>query len=146
MAAYLPPTVTGADIGMVTSSAYSEALTRKLSELRRKSMEVMINGSGESGKVGIKGFHGGIETTNNTKEKSMIDEKTTSDIINNDNNSIKYNKLRLANYVNNLPENELSVIVTLADLVLCAKNVKPSVTESELIHYEALGAEFNDII
>ena len=59
------------------------------------------------------------------------------------NKSFVYSK-NLSAYVNSLPNSELTVTVWRNDFLLAVQNVKPSVTRSELDHYEALGREFSD--
>ena len=56
------------------------------------------------------------------------------------------NSRRLTSYINSLSNTQLIVTVHRKDFMRAAQNIKPSVTRSELDHYEALGREFNDLV
>ena len=52
---------------------------------------------------------------------------------------------KLSAFVNNLSNDELKVLVMKSDFLHAARSTKPSVSRSELDHYEELGEEFNDV-
>lgn len=51
---------------------------------------------------------------------------------------------KLSAFVNSLSDVELKVLVMNSDFLHAARTIKPSVSRSELDHYEELGEEFND--
>lgn len=51
---------------------------------------------------------------------------------------------KLSAFVNSLSDVELRVLVMNSDFLHAARTIKPSVSRSELDHYEELGEEFND--
>jgi SpoVK/Ycf46/Vps4 family AAA+-type ATPase len=52
---------------------------------------------------------------------------------------------KLSAFVNSLSDVELKVLVMNSDFLHAARTIKPSVSRSELDHYEELGEEFNDV-
>lgn len=114
----------GADIGALSSSAYSKALERKLSQLRDQAGgEEKIKLNSKDGRNEIQGPES--HTTDRTTPASSI---------------------KLTAYINSLSNSDLMVSVSMSDFLFAVTNIKPSVTRSELDHYEALGEEFNDLV
>jgi SpoVK/Ycf46/Vps4 family AAA+-type ATPase len=116
--------VAGADIGALSSSAYSKALERKLSQLRDQA------GGEEKTESNITIFGNEIQGpgTNATDRTSPV------------------SPIKLSAYINSLSNSDLVVSVRMSDFLFAVTNIKPSVTRSELDHYEALGEEFNDLV
>ena len=125
----------GADIGSLSSSAYGQALERKLNCLRSQAQSASSSPSSSSLKTSDRHINK-LQNHNNVPENkdSESSEKKT----------FLYSE-SLSHYINNLPANELIVTVCKNDFLVAVQNIKPSVTRSELDHYEALGREFNDL-
>jgi len=117
LAESLPDRVTGADIGAVTSAAFSTARERKLQELRREALEAADT---RTSSVSTSTSAGQVE--NREDEEAWV----------------------IAAYVNSLPQSELQVVVTQGDFVSAIKLVNLSVSAEELVHYEALASRFED--
>lgn len=115
----------GADIGALSSSAYSKALERKLSLLRDRA------GADAEKK---KPYAKAVETATQEPECDETDRPTS------------VSSTKLTAYINGLSNADLTVSVSMRDFLFAVANIKPSVTRSELDHYEALGEEFNDLI
>ena len=125
----------GADIGSLSSSAYGQALERKLNCLQSQAQSASSSPSSSSLKTSDRHINK-LQNYNNVPENkdSESSEKKT----------FLYSE-SLSHYINNLPANELIVTVCKNDFLVAVQNIKPSVTRSELDHYEALGREFNDL-
>ena len=125
----------GADIGSLSSSAYGRALERKLNQLRQQAQNSSKFSSKKADITGcINNDNDDIDTVRSSKNNQENDEKK----------SFLYSE-KLSHYINNLPAGELIVTVSKNDFIEAVRNIKPSVTRSELNHYEALGKEFNDL-
>lgn len=114
----------GADIGALSSSAYSKALERKLSQLRDQA--------------------GGVETKKSKSESS--NEMIQGPATNTTDRTTPASSSKLTAYINGLSTSDLMVSVSMSDFLFAVTNIKPSVTRSEIDHYEALGEEFNDLM
>ena len=121
----------GADIGSLSSSAYGRALERKLNQLRQQAQNSF------SKKADFTNYKGDVDDTDTLQNSKNIHE-------NGGIKSFLYSE-NLSHYINNLPAGELTVTVSRNDFIEAVHNIKPSVTRSELDHYEALGKEFNDL-
>jgi len=115
VAARLPATVTGADIGAVSSSAYSKALARRLDALKARTALALAARDHASSA-------GAAATVKRGQSPWAV-----------------------AAHLDSLPAEELVVTVTPEDFYAAAEAVKPSVSPEELAHYESLGAAFNDM-
>ena len=120
----------------MSSSAYGRALERKLNQLRQQAQN---SSKFSSKKADITGC-------NNDNDNDDIDtvKNSQNSQENNEKKSFLYSE-KLSHYINNLPVGELIVTVSKNDFIEAVRNIKPSVTRSELNHYEALGKEFNDL-
>lgn len=114
----------GADIGALSSAAYSKALERKLSELRDGAEKMSHNAMSSSSRDA------------NSEISALIDDQKKSFL----------SSKRLSSYISRLSNAELTVPVCREDFLHAVRSIKPSVTRSELDHHEALGSEFNDLI
>lgn len=116
VAAALPENITGADIGAVTSSAYSHALQRKLQTLRAQAIAHIQSSA--------------VTTTSNTLQASVATGVKEPD------------DWAVQAYINRLPEKELKILVEQEDLLQAARSIQPSVVD--LAYYEGLGAIYDD--
>ena len=124
----------GADIGSLSSSAYGRALERKLNQLRQQAKNSSKFSSKKADITVCNNDNDDIDTVRSSQNDQENDEKK----------SFLYSE-KLSHYINNLPAGELIVTVSKNDFIEAVRNIKPSVTRSELNHYEALGKEFNDL-
>ena len=124
----------GADIGSLSSSAYGRALERKLNQLRQQAQNSSKSSPKKADITVCINDNDDIDAVKSSKSNEENDEKK----------SFLYSE-KLSHYINNLPVGELIVTVSKNDFIEAVRNIKPSVTRSELNHYEALGKEFNDL-
>lgn len=116
----LPPNVTGADIGAVSSTAYNIALQRKLDELRHDAKS----------KYDLhkkRNTHNVVEQGINLKGISAIQETA----------------LALSDYLENLSDTRLQVTVNASDFIFAMKLSKPSVSDAELSRWSQLEASIS---
>jgi peroxin-6 len=133
IAGALPVTVTGADIGAVTSTAYSRALRRKLDELRDSAPQVQSTSCSSASSSSINNERpGDMNSTANVSTRTSVSTAGRA-------------PWALAAFVNSLPAEELTVFVRKEDFLEAARTLKPSVSAEELVHYEGLGAAFSDV-
>lgn len=119
VAAAMAENVTGADIGSVSSTAYSLALNRKLGELM------------EAATRHIDGHHSGQWAgSSDTDFKQVLFD-------------MPYEQMSdIKSFVAQLQGEELDVVISQRDLMDAAIAMKPSVTN--LAHYESLGEVYDD--
>ena len=103
-------------MGALSAAAYAKALERTLTQLRERAEKVEIKTKNPQ---------------RDPKEKEIGTESPLS-------------SKKLSAFVNSLSDVELKVLVVNSDFLHAARTIKPSVSRSELDHYEELGEEFND--
>lgn len=113
VAKLLPPRVTGADIGSLSSTAYGLALERKLATLESDCKRLLME---ERSAAGL------------SHEESMLDFD-----------------VYLSNYVESLPPLKLVVTVSQDDFLVALSELKCSVSAEDLLHYEMIGKQYDDI-
>ena len=127
VAARLPATVTGADIGAVSSAAYSRALARRLDVLKARTAAALSARATATATATAIATGGSMHNVPTSAAKRV------------------QSPWAVAAYLDTLPAEELVVTVTQEDFYDAAAAVKPSVSADELRHYESLGEAFNDL-
>ena len=115
-------TVTGADLGALTSAAYARALARKLDYLQQLTANIAS----------------ATPSTNTNTTNGSLQSPSAS------NQKPSPTSWAVAVVMDSLPEEELVVQVQQEDFLYAATQVKPSVSVQELMHYESLGSAFSD--
>lgn len=125
IAKILPNSVTGAEIGGVTSAAFSKAMEEKiksLTELAIKSIredEVLLN------------------------ESSIINMNHQNEVKKDLFNDFPVESWKIRSYINNLADEMLIVRVKQRDLIDSAREMRPS--NVDLKYYESLDQQYNDL-
>lgn len=113
----VPPLATGADIGAAVADAYSMAMERRLSLLEQEAVTRLcgVGGGGAAADAGGDGDGGGREQLTAASRRSIVQA-----------------------FVDSCDEDLLGVQLTQSDLLSAVRRLQCSVTEQDLLHYEAL--------
>jgi len=164
VAAALPENVTGADIGAVTSAAFSNALQRKLADLRQQAANSTTTATATSTTVAEQATVAATASTSSTTTVAGVSSEATEISADVDTSKQKESQHHfqqqqqqqqqqesqeddtddwaVRSFINRLPETALNIRVTQQDLLCAATSLKPSVVD--LAYYEHLGALYDD--
>ena len=139
----MPARITGADIGAVTSAAYGAARERKLQDLQREAVAVLEGAeSWPSSSLSPPLSAVSSSSTHPSDPSPSADHNPNPNP--NPNLNSRANIWAISAYVNALPPDRLEICVTRADLQQAVREVHLSVSEAELVKYEALGRQFDN--
>jgi ATP-dependent 26S proteasome regulatory subunit len=131
----LPGVVTGADIGSVVSMAIARAQKRMLKDLRKEARIATDSSLEHNDTITI--FKASHEFDADKPNDSSNDSGTSSEEEEDDDKIWD-----VAAYINALPSSRLQLELHQQDLLYAIANLRPSVSASELRHYETLASTY----